>query len=68
MTRASNVESTSQEGFASIRQAEEFLSISRSTLYTLMDRGELQYAKIGKSRRIPWKALREFAERSLVRT
>jgi hypothetical protein len=33
-----------------------------------MDRGELQFAKIGKSRRIPWKALRELAQRSLVST
>jgi excisionase family DNA binding protein len=54
------------DGLATIRQAEEFLAVSRSTLYVLMDKGELPYAKIGKSRRIPWKALREFAQRCLV--
>jgi excisionase family DNA binding protein len=59
-------EPTTNDGLANIRQAEEFLAVSRSTLYVLMDKGDLPYAKIGKSRRIPWKALRDFAERCLV--
>jgi excisionase family DNA binding protein len=63
---AKPAEPTTSDGLASIRQAETFLAVSRSTLYVLMDKGDLPYAKIGKSRRIPWKALREFAESCLV--
>jgi excisionase family DNA binding protein len=59
------------DGLASIQQGCEFLNCSRQTLYNLMSRNLLPYVKFGstenkKSRRIPWKALHEFAERSLV--
>ena len=54
------------EGFARVGEACEFLGLSRATLYLLMDSGELKYAKFGKSRRLPWRGLREFAERSMV--
>lgn len=33
--------------------AARMLSLSRSTLYNLMDRGELAYVRIGRARRIP---------------
>lgn len=56
-----------QEGFATIREAESYLSVSRSTLYQLMDAGRLVYAKIGKSRRIPWQVLRQFGQECLVK-
>jgi excisionase family DNA binding protein len=56
------------EGFADIPAAVDFLSVSRATVYKLMDIGELPYAKFGKSRRIPWAALREYASRCLVGT
>jgi excisionase family DNA binding protein len=55
-----------EDGFASIKQAEGYLSISRAKLYGLMDDGSLRYAKFGKSRRIPWAALKEYAARCLV--
>jgi excisionase family DNA binding protein len=54
------------DGLADVREAAEFLSMSRSSLYKLMDTGELRFAKIGKARRIPWRSLRDFAERSLI--
>jgi excisionase family DNA binding protein len=54
------------DGFASTREASEFLSVSRSKLYALMDSGDLQFAKFGKSRRVPWQSLRAFAARCLV--
>jgi excisionase family DNA binding protein len=66
MTTPNPTVSATDEGLASIRQGEQFLAVSRSTLYALMDQGKLPYAKIGKSRRIPWKALREFVQRCLV--
>ena len=53
------------DGFASIEEAADFLAASRSTVYLLMNTGKLRWAKIGKSRRIPWKALRQFAQSCL---
>jgi excisionase family DNA binding protein len=49
------------DGMASVRQAAEFLSVSRTTLYAFMDSEGLAYAKFGRGRRLPWKALRAFA-------
>jgi excisionase family DNA binding protein len=54
------------DGFADVRTAAEYLGLGRSSVYKLMDSGELSYAKFGKSRRIPWRALREYARRCLV--
>jgi excisionase family DNA binding protein len=54
------------EGLVSVGQAAAFLGLSRSSIYTLMEKGELAFAKIGGSRRIPRKALTQLAERSLV--
>ena len=53
-------------GLASIKDAEQFLNLSRATLYGLMDRGALRYVKIGKSRRIAWAALDELVERNTM--
>jgi excisionase family DNA binding protein len=55
------------EGFMRVPQAAEFLGVSRSTVYELMDKGQLPYAKFGRSRRIPKRALMEFAAQSVVR-
>lgn len=53
------------DGLVPLPQAMTFLSVSRSTLYELMDKGVLPYAKIGRSRRIPKRALVELAQRTL---
>lgn len=53
------------DGLVPLGDAMAFLSVSRSTLYELMDRGVLPYAKIGRSRRIPKRALVELARRTL---
>lgn len=45
------------EGLVTVKEAGRLLSLSRSTLYLMMDRGELRYAKIGGARRIPKQAL-----------
>lgn len=49
------------DGFVSVPGAAQFLGISRSKTYESMDAGELMYAKFGRARRIPQRALREFA-------
>jgi excisionase family DNA binding protein len=54
------------DGFADVQQAAEFLGLKRSSIYKLMESGDLKYAKFGKARRIPWRALREYGERCLV--
>jgi excisionase family DNA binding protein len=66
-TAATNAAPLSRgSGLASVKQAEEFLSLSRATIYGLMEKGELRYVKIGKSRRIPWEALQELVARNTV--
>jgi excisionase family DNA binding protein len=55
------------EGFVDVRFAARFLGVSRSKVYGMMDNGELMYAKFGRSRRVPRRALLEVAEKSLVR-
>jgi excisionase family DNA binding protein len=47
-----------REGLARVTEASDYLSLSRSKIYLLMDGGQLGYVKIGKSRRIPWSELR----------
>lgn len=44
----------------SSREAAEMLSLSRTTIFELLRRGELRSIKIGRSRRIPASALEEF--------
>jgi excisionase family DNA binding protein len=54
-----------EEGLLKVTEAAEFLRLSRATLYSLMDRGELAFVKLGRSRRIPKRALIELAAREL---
>jgi excisionase family DNA binding protein len=54
------------DGLATVPEAAEFLSVSKGTIYNLMERGELKYAKIGRNRRIPWAALKALAAASMV--
>jgi excisionase family DNA binding protein len=55
-----------QQGLANVRQAAAHLGLSVAKVYQLMGQGELPYVKIGKSRRIPWKALDELVQRCTV--
>lgn len=52
-------------GLLSVEQAMEFLAISRSHLYELMDRGLVPYAKVGRCRRIPRDSLLDYVARNL---
>lgn len=54
------------EGLATVEEAREFLGLSRSKVYSLMDGGELAYVKIGRARRIPRRALTALAEKNLT--
>lgn len=53
------------EGLCSVRDAASFLGLSRSTIYSLMEQGHLAFVKLGRSRRIPRRALVALAEANL---
>jgi excisionase family DNA binding protein len=54
-------------GLASVKEAERFLNLSRATIYAMMEKRELRYVKLGKSRRIPWAAIHELVEKNTFR-
>lgn len=58
-------EAVVEEGLLSVREAARFLSVSRSTLYELMESGQLHYVKLGRARRIPRRAVLALAARNL---
>jgi excisionase family DNA binding protein len=43
-----------------VAEAARLLSVSRSFVYTAMERGHLLYVKLGRARRIPRRALTEY--------
>ena len=49
----------------SINEVKDMYSLGRTSLYKLMDEGELVYVKLGRSRRIPRRAVVELAARGL---
>lgn len=67
----SNANETNQDlvadGLLTVREACDFLKVSQSELYRLMERGEIQFCRLGSKRRIPKKALVDFAAAGLVK-
>lgn len=55
-----------EDGLETVEGAKNFLKISRTSVYGLMESGDLPYVKIGKRRRIPRRALLDLAQRGLV--
>jgi excisionase family DNA binding protein len=55
-----------EDGFLGVAEASKFLGVCRSKIYQLMDTGQLAFAKFGRARRIPKRALREYAGRCMV--
>lgn len=54
------------DGLERVADAARFLGVSRSFIYKLLKAGVLPSAKIGNSRRIPIRAVRELAAASLT--
>ena len=54
-----------QDGLATLDEAMTFLAIGRTKLYELMDTGQIPFSKMGRCRRIPRRALIEFAQLTL---
>jgi excisionase family DNA binding protein len=53
-------------GMLTVAEASAFLRLSRSKLHELMGAGELAFCKFGRARRIPKRAVEEYAARSLI--
>lgn len=54
-------------GLRTIDEARAYTRLSRSTLYALMNQGDLPYVRIGSRRLIPFLALVELARRGFVK-
>lgn len=54
------------DGFERVTDAALYLGVSRSLIYKLLNAGALPSAKIGNSRRIPIRAVRELAAANLT--
>lgn len=51
-----------QSRFATVTEAAEYLNVARSTVYELMNSGELPSKRIRRCRRIEWSDLEAFAD------
>jgi excisionase family DNA binding protein len=51
-----------------IPEAADALGVSRTELYRMLNRGDLSYVTIGRTKRIPVQAIEEFVERNLTRS
>jgi len=65
MTGLSNEELVA-DGLLTILEAQAFTRLSRSDLYARMERGEIEYCKIGRRRLIPRRSCVELARANLV--
>ena len=65
MTETTQSNEVFEEGLMTVAEASKFLSIGKSKLYELMDAGQLVYAKFGKARRIPKRALVDLAKANM---
>jgi len=54
------------DGLEKVSSAASYLGVSRSFIYKLIANGDLPSVKIGHSRRIPVRAVRELAQTNLV--
>jgi excisionase family DNA binding protein len=53
-------------GFMSVPECADFLRVSRSKIYLMMGQGKLPFAKFGKSRRVPRRALMQLAQECMT--
>jgi excisionase family DNA binding protein len=66
MVEATKATEIVRDGLDRVADVCRFLRLSQSTVYGMMERGDLPYVKIGKSRRIPHRAVVELAASNLV--
>jgi len=68
MDTATTVNDIAADGALGIRQAAEWLGISRSRLYELLAEGGIPTVRIGRRRVVPRAALRAFLAERLAET
>jgi excisionase family DNA binding protein len=66
MARTSSPQKTEEAILFTVRQVAGRLSLSRSSLYNMMDQGRLPYVKLGRSRRIQWDDVMQLIENNTV--
>ncbi len=66
MTTATKSTGLCDDGLMDIKRACEFLSVSRSKLYRLMDSREIAWTQLGGQRRIPKRGAVAYSEKNLV--
>ena len=66
-TGQAKTEPTVEPLLVRVEEAARILSLSRSTIYEMMDAGELPSVRRGAARRIPVAALREWVARQVDR-
>jgi excisionase family DNA binding protein len=66
ITKESRTTELVADGLQRVTEAASFLGISRSHVYQLMDSGVLPYVKLGRSRRVPRRAVLQLAASRLV--
>ena len=57
-----------EEGLMRVGEVANFLGLSRASVYQLMERGELPWAKLGRARRVPRRAVVDLAAEKVTRT
>jgi excisionase family DNA binding protein len=60
----SRIAGPAHRGFATVVQVAEYLNVSKSKVYSMMEAGELAFIKLGALRRIPWQAVHDLVRRS----
>jgi excisionase family DNA binding protein len=66
LSNSINAEGVLCDGLMTVMEAAEYLRVGRTTIYMLMEKGDLPYTKIGNSRRLPRRTLVEYAASRLV--
>ena len=52
-------------GFATVKEACDFLTVGHVTVYAMIRDGQLPSTKIRNARRVPWEALYQIADAAL---
>ena len=61
-----NVPAQSEPLLATVPEIAQYLNVSRSKVYGLMDAGQLPYIKLGRCRRIFWKDVEAMLAQSRI--
>lgn len=64
VTPTRNESAPDDRGLRSIKAAAEFLCVSKSKVYKMLNAGELPHVKLGKSCRVRWSDVLKLVERN----